>query len=68
MQCSLCPKVAFYQVGREYFCGDHKAQAYDAERKKRNRKLGDTHRVDIENEAQRLVPAGAKFDRPRHTL
>lgn len=34
MQCSLCPKVALYQVRGTGFCRDHKAEGIAAEKEK----------------------------------
>lgn len=30
MQCSLCGKVAWYQVGKRFFCGGHREEACKA--------------------------------------
>lgn len=36
MKCSLCPRVAWYTVGKRGYCGDHKEEAF-AEAKRNNR-------------------------------
>jgi hypothetical protein len=65
--CCLCPKTAWYQVSRLGFCGDHRAEAYQANADRRARKLGSSKRVNVQSFG--LSPmAQKKKDSQRYTL
>ena len=66
MVCALCPKVAWYMVGKKGFCGDHREEAHrEAKRRRNNSFATNARRL---NDFESLLPPGRKYDRPRHTL